>query len=75
MTCDLCGKRGAKVRRTVRTYGKGKHLLLIEDIPVVNCPHCGEGYLTADTLHEIQRLKLHRRKLAIERPIEVLSFT
>jgi hypothetical protein len=49
-------------------------LLLIENIPVVACPHCGESYLTADTLHEIERIRLHRKSFAVERPVEVAQF-
>ncbi|TEU17868.1 MAG: YgiT-type zinc finger domain-containing protein, partial [Anaerolineales bacterium] len=30
--------------------------------------------LTAETLHEIERLKLHRKSLAVERPVKVVSF-
>lgn len=74
MVCDICGKTGARIRRISRTYGRGKNLLVIENIPVVSCSHCGESYLTAQTLHEIERLKLHRKNLAIERPVEVVSF-
>ena len=74
MVCDICGRAGVRIRRITRTYGKGKNLLVIENIPVVSCPHCGESYLTAETLHEIERLKLHRKSLAVERPVEVVSF-
>ncbi len=74
MVCDICGKSGARVRRVTRSYGKGKNLFVIENIPVVTCPHCGESYLTAETLHEIERLKLHRRKIAQEHCIDVVPF-
>jgi YgiT-type zinc finger domain-containing protein len=73
-TCDICGRRGVRIRRATRTYGKGRDLLVVENIPVVTCPHCGESYLTADTLHEIERLKHHRRGLAVKRSVEVVSF-
>ena len=75
MICDICGKEGAKIRRVARTYGKGDNLLVIENVPVVSCPHCGESYLTAETLHEIERIKLHRESFAVERPVEVAKFT
>ena len=68
MVCDICGQEGARVRRVARSYGKGKDLLVIENVPVVSCPHCGESYLTAETLHEIERIKRHQRSLARERP-------
>jgi len=74
MLCDMCGKEGAKIRKVTRSYGKGKKLLLIENIPAINCPHCGETYLTAETLHEIDRIKLHRTNFASERPIPVADF-
>lgn len=74
MLCDICGQKGARIRRVARTYGKGKHMLLIENIPVVGCPHCGESYLTAETLQEIERIKLHRKNLAVKRSVEVVSY-
>lgn len=74
MRCEICGHEGARIRRVTRTYGKGDDLLVIENIPVVSCPKCGESYLTAETLHEIERLKLHRHSLAVEREVEVLSY-
>jgi len=72
--CDICGSERARIRRITRTYGKGDDLLVIENIPVVSCPDCGESYFTAATLHEIERIKLNRRSIAVERPVEVASF-
>ena len=74
MVCDNCGKKGAKVRKFSRSYGKGKKLLIIENVPVVSCPHCGESYLTAETLHEIERIKLHRKSFAEERSVPIANF-
>jgi hypothetical protein len=33
-----------------------------------------ENYLTADTLHEIERIKLHRKNIAEERSVPVATF-
>jgi YgiT-type zinc finger domain-containing protein len=74
LVCDVCGKAGAKPRRVSRSYGQGATLLVIENVPVISCPHCGETYLTADTLHELERLKTHRRSLASKRSVPVLAF-
>lgn len=74
MVCDICGKSGAEVRLMTRSYGRGANLLVIENVPVVVCPHCGESYLTAETLYEIERIKLHRRSLAKPRSVAVASF-
>ncbi len=74
LICDSCGKRGAQIRHVTRSYGKGANLLVIENVPVVVCQHCGESYLTAETLHEIERIKLHRRSFAKPRNVAVASF-
>ncbi len=74
MICDICGKNGARIRKITRSYGKGENILVIENIPIVSCPNCGESYLAADTLHEIERIKLHRKSWAQERNIPVAEF-
>lgn len=74
MICDNCGKKGARIRYISRSYGKGSDLLVIENIPLVTCPHCGESYFTAETLHEIERIKLHRASFAHERSVAVANF-
>lgn len=74
MVCDICGKKGAKTRFVAGTYGKGRNLLVIEEVPVVSCPHCGESYLTAETLHEIERLKAHRKTLSSERKVRTMAY-
>lgn len=63
MTCDLCGRSGARTRRTTRTFGSGRSLFSIEGIPIVRCSSCREGYLTPTTLKTIERIRRHRRKL------------
>ncbi len=74
MICDICGKEGTRTRRVTRSYGKGPKLLVIENVPVVSCPHCGESYLTAETLHQVERIKLYRQNFAEERPVAVAAF-
>ncbi|MCJ7812901.1 type II toxin-antitoxin system MqsA family antitoxin [bacterium] len=74
MICDICGHQGARSRQVTRSYGKGKNIIIIENVPVITCSHCGESYLTADTLHEIERIKLHKSNLTKRRQIPVAIF-
>ena len=74
MICDICGKRGARVRRTTRTFGSGRSAFLIEGVPLVRCPNCGESYFTADTLKEIERIRKHWRKVAVAKQVPVAKF-
>lgn len=74
LICDNCGKKGARVIHVSRSYGKEESLLVIENVPVVSCPNCGESYLTAKTLREIENIKRNRTNVAVERPVPVAHF-
>ena len=74
MKCDICGKEGARQRYVSRSYGEGESLLAIENVPTIHCPNCGEGYLTAQTLKGIERIKRERQIVAPKRPVSVAVF-
>lgn len=74
MRCENCGKEGARLRHVTRSYGKGDALLIIENVPVISCPHCGESYMTAETMHELERIRSERKQLAQERAVAVATF-
>jgi YgiT-type zinc finger domain-containing protein len=73
LTCKICGEKAARVRRIARTYGSGARPLVIENVPVVSCTACGESYLTAEVLLEIERIKRDRRVLAKSRRVAVAA--
>jgi len=54
--------------------GKGGRLIVIEDIPYLFCPHCGERYFMAATLSEVERIKTRRGGHLRRMPIPVVSF-
>lgn len=75
MICDICGESGVRQRYISRSYGQGEALLVIEGVPVMSCSHCGESYLTAQTLHEIERIKHQREGIAAKRLVAVAVFS
>lgn len=74
IVCDICGEKSAHINRVTKSFGKGINLIIIENIPLINCTHCGESYFTADTLYEIERIKLHRKSIAKQRKVSVANF-
>ena len=72
--CAYCGSANLTQRVVTRSFGNGASLLLIEGIPSVSCGNCGESYFTAATMHEIERVKAHRKALAVARPVAVAAF-
>lgn len=73
MTCEACGCHEGRVRYAKRSYGRGSDLLVIENVPVVSCPRCGENYMTADTMDELDRIKPNRSSLAKPRSVPVAT--
>ncbi len=73
LVCDICGVLSARVRKITRTYGKGRNILVIENIPVVSCTHCGESYLEPDTVRAVEGIKRNRQRLARARSVSVAS--
>jgi YgiT-type zinc finger domain-containing protein len=69
-----CGSHRAQLKYVTRSYGKGKELLVIENIPMWSCPNCGESYFTAQTMHEVERIKALRKTLAKSRSVPVAAF-
>ena len=74
LKCDNCGEQEAQIRQISRSYGSGQDLLVIEGIPLISCSKCGESYFTAETLHEVERIKLHRKGFAETRLVSVARF-
>jgi len=74
MLCDNCGKEGVRERSVTRTLGKGKDMIIVEGVPVISCPHCGESYLTLETIRGLERVKRAGRKKAIKREVGVVTF-
>ena len=74
ITCDVCGKQSAHERNATRTFGKGADMFVVEDIPYVQCPHCGERYFSAQTLLELENIKANRNTLTRKRTLPFVVF-
>ncbi len=72
--CEHCGSPSVQLKHVTRSFGKGGDLLVIEGVPLWSCPSCGESYFTATTLHELERIKVLRKSLAVVRPVSVAAF-
>lgn len=49
-------------------------MLVVEHVPVISCPHCGESYLTAETALELDRIRDNSRRYAVKRQVPVAKF-
>lgn len=75
MICDICGKEGARLRYISRSYGEGDELMVVEHIPAIFCPNCGESYFTAATMDQIDTALRTQDCAKQRRPVAVASLT
>lgn len=62
-----------QLKHVTRSVGKGANLLVIEAIPMRSCPSCAESYFSAQSLHEIERIKALRKSVAVNRSVAVAA--
>ena len=62
------------MKHVTRSFGKGSALQVIEAIPLWSCAGCGESYFSAQTMHEIKRIKALRKSVAVNRSVPVAAF-
>ena len=72
--CTSCQAGRAELKFVTRSYGKGEELLVIERIPMWSCATCGQSYFTAQTIHEVERIKALRKSVAKARSVPVAVF-
>jgi YgiT-type zinc finger domain-containing protein len=72
--CVHCASERVQLKAVTRSYGKGEQFLVIENIPMWSCPSCGESYFSAQTMHEIERIKALRKSVAKARSVAVAAF-
>ncbi len=75
------GLSRATDREVIAACQSGRRCLVTLDLDFSNpllfdpTKYSGESYLTAETLHELERIKLHRKAFAQERCIGVATFS
>jgi YgiT-type zinc finger domain-containing protein len=74
LRCAGCGGASPQLQYVTRSFGKGSALLVIEGIPKWSCSRCRESYFTAQTMHEIERIKALRKSVAVSRSVPVAAF-
>jgi YgiT-type zinc finger domain-containing protein len=72
MICEFCDRETVKkrVRRHHRLHGR---LYIVENVEAEVCPECGERYLHATTLDQIDRGLEAGHKVKDEMIVEVVS--
>lgn len=71
--CAFCGTAGVRTVYKTKLFGKGEQALIIEDLPLRQCPTCGESYYDPETSRLIDDILAHPEKHTVKRQVSVAS--
>ena len=74
LICDICGKEKARLVKRPQVFGRGKNMLLVDNVPVIACKNCGESYMTSSTMHTLDKIRARRPEKEAKRKIGVAEF-
>lgn len=72
IVCDICGVQSARVVKRPQVLGRGERMMLVDNVPVISCKNCGESYMTSDTMHKLDEIRVKQK--SIKRKIAVAEF-
>jgi YgiT-type zinc finger domain-containing protein len=73
-TCSFCGEKAAHEILRSRSFGRGRKLIVIEDIPTMECSNCHETYYTGGTLKILDSLLSNPARITEVKEIPVAKF-
>ncbi len=72
--CDNCGVKAARVIKRPQVLGRGAKMIVVDNVPVIACKNCGENYMTSETMHKLDDIRIKQKKEKSERKIAVSEF-
>ena len=72
--CSFCGEKTAGEVLRSRSFGRGHKLVVVEDIPTMECSNCHEIYYTGETLKVLDALLSDPARVTEVKEIPVAKF-
>lgn len=57
IVCSLCGQQKAHQVSRPQFVGKGKDLVIVENVPMVSCRNCGHDYFPIEIARKLDRIR------------------
>jgi YgiT-type zinc finger domain-containing protein len=69
MICDICGVRAGRVVKRDKVFGKGRKMIVIEDIPFISCRNCGQTYITREVMLTLDKIRTHSDTMTVPKEV------
>jgi YgiT-type zinc finger domain-containing protein len=74
LVCDNCGVKAARIVKRPQILGRGAKMILVDNVPVIACRNCGENYMTSETMHRLDKIRMNQKAEMKERKIAAAEF-
>jgi YgiT-type zinc finger domain-containing protein len=58
-TCSLCNHVNAELTERTQIVGKGEQQVIVENVPMYHCRHCGGTYFSREVALALQKIRLN----------------
>jgi len=69
ITCEICGVSAARMVKRNKVFGRGRKMIVIEDIPFISRQRCGQTYITRDVMLALDEIRTHRESLTVPKEV------
>jgi len=70
--CSFCGHKNMAAKDVEHLYQSGEHLMMVTDVPCLECAFCGEQYFEAAVLKRIETV-FHAIQSASKKPTKTIQ--
>lgn len=70
MTCIVCKNGSTKPGKVTVSVDKGKTVVMIREVPAEICTNCGEEYIDAETMKDLEKLVSNAQKAGLNLAIQ-----
>lgn len=53
----------------LKVFGKGRKMIVIENIPFISCQNCGQTYITRDVMLRLDEIRTHSDTMTVPREV------
>jgi YgiT-type zinc finger domain-containing protein len=69
LICDICGPPAARVVKRTKVFGKGRKMIVIENIPFISCQNCGQTYITREGMLALDEIRTHSETMTVPKEV------
>ena len=69
--CSLCGQFTARAVQRPQIVGKGEQMVIVENVPMLSCRHCGHDYFSLEVARRLDVIRAKPQEITTRKNFAV----